>query len=95
MNEVENHKLQVEAQKGEAAQRAWEYHVEPFFIEKEKELFNVFREIGTTKQEDLMTLKLQVNVLAMLKDYFQTKINTGLLASKQLQIELDKEQKDG
>lgn len=91
MKEVEIHKLQVEAQKGEAAKMAWDHHVLPFFTEKESELFDAFKDASTVNREDIVLIKMQANVLSMIKDYFESKINTGILANNQLQLFADKE----
>ena len=81
--------LEVEAAQCEAAGRAWVQHVEPFFLNKEAELFEAFKDASTTNKDDILTIKMQANVLAMLKDHFDSLINTGKLARKQL--EEDKE----
>ena len=77
--------LQSEADRCEAAGRAWHQHVEPFFIAKEAELFQAFKDISTTEQNDILLIKMQANVLAMLKDHFESKINTGKMARTQIE----------
>ena len=81
--------LEAEAAQCEAAGRAWHQYVEPFFLEKELELFEAFKEISLTKEKDILTIKMQANVLAMLKDHFESKINTGNMARKQLNEDKD------
>lgn len=76
--------LEFEAAKGEEYQRAWESMVEPFFVQKSKELYEAFCEHPTTDRDGLTILKLQVNALHSLKDEFQSQINSGMLARKQL-----------
>ena len=92
MNDQEIHQLQVQQAKGEATARAWEEHVKPFVDAKEEELFDAFKRMPTTNKDDLLTIKMQANVLAMLEDHFKSLIDTGILARKQLEsLEEDKE----
>jgi hypothetical protein len=81
--------LEVEASKGEQAQRVWEYHVKPFFDAKNVELYEFFIESNTSSEKDLLLIKLQVNALQSLKDHFYSYITTGQMASKQLEEEKD------
>ena len=76
--------LESEAAQCEAAGRAWHQYVEPFFIDKEAELFQAFKDINTTEKDDILLIKMQANVLAMLKDHFDSKINTGRMARHQI-----------
>ncbi len=84
--------LEAEAAKCEAASRAWEEHVKPFFDDKELELFDAFKDANTTDKEGIQLIKMQANVLAMLRNHFESLINTGKLARKQLE---DKENNNG
>ena len=82
--------LEVEAAECEAAGRAWKQYVEPIFIEKEIELFEAFKDANTTQKDDILLIKMQANVLSIVKDHFESKINTGRLARTQLE-QIDKE----
>ena len=82
---IDNANLEKEVAKAFAAKQAWDNHVEPFFIKKELELFQAFKDIAITSEKDVLLIKMQANVLAMLKDEFDSAINTGKLASKQLE----------
>ncbi len=81
----ETERLEAEAAVCEAAGRAWEEHVKPFFVAKELELFEAFKDMTATNEKDVMLIKMQANVLAMLKDHFESMINSGKLARKQLE----------
>jgi len=84
MIDQEKAKLQAEAADCEAAGRAWVQYVEPFFTEKEEELFEAFKDSSTVDEKQILTIKMQANVLAMLKDHFSSKINTGKMARQQI-----------
>ena len=84
MIDQEKAKLEAEAAKCEAAGRAWHQYIEPFFEQKEAELFEAFRDASTVDDKQILAIKMQANVLAMLKDHFESKINTGKMARHQI-----------
>lgn len=79
--------LEVESDKGVRARVAWETYIEPFFNKKTSELFEAFKIMPTTKPDDLMLVKMQLNALESMKDELQEHINTGILATKALNDE--------
>ena len=85
MMENEELLLQQEIAKADAAKRAWDQYVAPVFNDKEAELFEAFKDSSIVNEKDILTIKLQANVLAMVKDHFDSMINTGSLARKQLE----------
>lgn len=88
-------KIEQEAAKCEAAGRAWEFHVKPFFENKEIELFDAFKDASTVDDKAILLIKMQANVLAMIKDHFESMINTGKMARRQLQELENKENNNG
>lgn len=82
---IDDLELHKEVEKAFNSKQAWDNHVEPFFIRKENELFQAFKDVSITNEKDVLLIKMQANVLAMLKDEFDSAINTGKLASKQLE----------
>lgn len=80
-------KLEMDQAKGESYQRAWDYIIEPFFDNKQKELFEAFVQIGSTDVDSLVTIKMQSNVMTMMQDEMNHYINTGKLARKTLEEE--------
>lgn len=89
MDDGLENKLLQDSAKGERYQRAWDDLIEPFFLEKDHELYQAFKELPTTESDSLVLLKLQVNALEALRDEFKHYINTGRLAQKQLIEELE------
>jgi len=87
MNDFERLNAETEQAIGEQHQRAWEFSVEPFIIRKQAELYQVFLDHPTTDTDGLVLIKLQINALQSLSDEFQSQINTGNLARKQLEGE--------
>lgn len=86
--------LQAEAAVNESAVRAWEEHFKPFFEDKEKDLFEAFRSVSATNVDDVMLIKLQSNVLIMIQDHFESKLNTAKMARQTLNELEDKEKTD-
>ena len=58
----EKQRLEVERAIGEQHQRAWESTIEPFFIDKEKQIFDAFCNADSDR-ELIFNLKLQQSVL--------------------------------
>jgi len=79
--------LEVEASMGNRAQSAFDNFFEPFFEKKTAELFQAFKELSTTKPDELMAVKMMTNSLESLRDEIQGIINTGKLASKEINDE--------
>jgi len=79
--------LEVEVQKGRAYQGAWDQLVEPFFEAKKAELYEAFIKLPTSNGEELLNIKMQVNVLDSMKDHFQHYINTGKMPQTTLEGE--------
>jgi hypothetical protein len=77
--------LYKESDLGRRYQEAWDNYVAPFFTAKSEELFEAFKQCPTTNEKGLITIKLQLNCLDMLRDNFQHYIDTGKMA--QLQID--------
>ena len=79
--------LEVEVAKGQAHKSAWDQLVEPFFEAKKAELYEAFIKLPTSNGEELLNIKMQVNVLDSMKDHFQHYINTGKMAQTTLEGE--------
>jgi hypothetical protein len=77
---------------GMAHKEAWEGLVSEFYVAKEQELFDLFCNTKTTDRDSLLLIKQQHNALTSLKDNFQHFINTGKIASAE--IEANKEEND-
>ena len=79
--------MEMDQAKGESYQRAWESIIQPFFDNKQQELYAAFLATGSSSVDDLVTIKMQSNVMSMLEDEVQHYINTGKLAKKALEGE--------
>ena len=79
--------MELEIAKGQAHKSAWDQLVQPFFEAKKAELYEAFINLPTSNQEELINIKMQVNVLDSMKDHFQHYINTGNLAQTTLKGE--------
>lgn len=82
--------LQTQVSEGDSAKFQLQA-MEPYFVEKEKELFNAFCNSDANNKEQLVMIKLQHNVLVGEKSYFTNKIDSGRLAAKTLNNLLDKQ----
>jgi hypothetical protein len=87
MDENLKGQLEMDQAKAESYQRAWDNIVMPFFDHKQKELYEAFVSVGSADVDTLVTIKMQSNVMSMLKDEFNHYINTGKLARKALDEE--------
>lgn len=79
--------LEQQVIEGEHHRQVWNNTISPIFAEKELELFEAFRAIESSNDTGLKMIKMQLNALEMIRDHFQSKINTGMLASNQLSEE--------
>lgn len=77
-------KLLGEIQTGEMHRAAWNETVLPFYQLKEHELFDAFCTAGTDNKELLIDIKMQHNVLKAMQASFESYIQTGQMAEKQL-----------
>jgi len=85
MNDDLKEKLEIEAAQGEHYQRTWDGMIAPFFDQKSKELYDAFCQTPTDNKELMFDIKLQHNALNSLRRHFEEYIETGKLASKQLE----------
>jgi hypothetical protein len=76
--------LETERAIGDQHARAWGHTIEPFFVDKEKHLFEAFCQCPTNNKEMLLDIKLQQNALTSLKEHFESFITTGQMAVRQL-----------
>lgn len=77
--------LEVEVSRGAEYERCYNSMVKPFIEAKKKELFEAFVSATNTSDSDLVKIKLQANALQSLEDEFTSFINTGKIASQQLE----------
>ena len=89
MNDDKRAILEIESAKGQRAEHAYETFFKPFFDKKNKELFDIFKDLPTSEPDKLMAVKMQTNALESLGDEIQTLINTGKLAAKSISEEDD------
>jgi hypothetical protein len=85
--------LEIERAKGDEAKRVWDSFIEPVFGEKEELLFEAFKATPVRDQEALTLIHLQYKALESVKQHFAEAINTGQMAS--MQLELEEVKKDG
>jgi hypothetical protein len=74
------HLLEGEVALGNQASATWE-SLKPFFDEKKDLLYNAFLSETTANPEVLVNIKMQLNVLLGMENYFQEKITTAKLAT--------------
>lgn len=79
--------LEIEAAAGDQAERTWSSQIEPYFLEKRVALFDAFINCETANKELLIDLKMQLNALIGLEEYFKDKMLTGKMAQQTLKEE--------
>ena len=77
--------LEKEKAIGERYGRAWTDLVEPFIKRKHEELYQLFRDTDSTRQETLYSIKMQSLALEGLSAEFQHYMTTGKLAIETLE----------
>lgn len=83
MDVIEERLLQ-EVDKANRYKNVWDEYLQPFFEQKEKDLFAAFKTISCHEPDTLMLCRMQCDALLSLRNEFETHINNGLIASQEL-----------
>ena len=85
-NDQVRYLLETELSIGGNASAAWE-SIKPFFEEKKEQLYEAFLAGSVADADSLVKIKMQMNVLVGMENYFQEKITTAKLATIALRSE--------
>lgn len=78
-------KLEIDAALGERKRKIFDDHIKPFIEARERILFEAFQNVRAQDTEQLQLIKMQQTVLVGLEAYFREYIDTGKLASYELE----------
>ena len=85
MDDTINERLEIESSVGDQYKNTWDGFVEPYFIEKSKQLFEAFKSCSSSNVDALVAIRMQMNALDGLKEHFISYVNSGELAKIQLE----------
>lgn len=85
--------LEVEVALGDAARQTWNGLI-PFFEEKKQAIIDAFMAESLHNDENLVKIKMQMNVLLAMESYFKERITTGTLAQMQLELDESREKQE-
>lgn len=77
-------KLNKEQDRGRKANAAYKSFIKPYFDEKEKVLFEAFKNISISSEDELMAVKRMLYAVNNLHDEILSIINTGKMADETL-----------
>lgn len=77
--------FEVEEQIGAESQKVYDSYIRGFCDEKRKTLFNAFRDLPLTAENELMEVKRMLYAIDTLEADIITKIETGKMATKSLE----------
>ena len=78
-------RLELSKNKGAEMQRVLDTYIKPFIEEKERVLFQAFRDTQADNVEQLKDIKFQATAIASLESYFKSFVDDGRLAEHQLE----------
>mgnify|MGYP003631644804 CR=1 FL=1 len=87
--------LEIEAAKGDRYKHIYTDILEPFFNEKQQVLFDAFKTVNATDTDSLVAIKMQSTALESLQSEFETAIETGRMATHQLNATIEKDKENG
>lgn len=91
LTDEQKSQLEKESWNGDRHKAAWDSLVEPFFSLKEQQLFESFKDCGSTQMDGLSLIHMQFNVLKSMREHFEHYINTGNMAKMTLNQDKEKE----